>query len=276
MINALSIDVEEYFQVANFEKVVRREDWSQFESRVERSTALILSILNERSIKATFFVLGWVAEHHSQVVKDIANAGHEIGCHGYEHQLIYNQSKEIFREDVRKAKALLEDISGSPVIGYRAPSYSITKRSLWALDVLIEEGFEYDSSIFPIRHDRYGIPDYNRFPNEINRNGSGKIKEFPISTIKMFGQNLPVAGGGYFRLLPYWITRKGLAKINRKEHQPFIFYVHPWEFDPDQPRISAGAVSLFRHRINLSKTEERFRRLLRDFKFGTVKGVLKQ
>ena len=274
MLNALSIDVEEYFQVSNFEKVVRREDWINYTSRAEKSTDTILTALDEHATKATFFILGWVAERNPLLVQRIEDCGHEVACHGFGHELIYKCSPEQFRQDIRKAKSLLEDITGRPVVGYRAPRYSITDETLWALDILIEEGFEYDSSIFPIRHDRYGIHRYYRFPHQVRRNGSGVIKEFPISTVRVTGINLPVSGGGYFRLLPYWLTRKGLRRINEKDHHPFIFYLHPWEFDHEQPRICAGLTSRFRHCVNLSKTEERFNRLLGDFEFTTVKGVL--
>lgn len=274
MLNALSIDVEEYFQVSNFEKVVQEKDWRTYESRVERSTREIISLLREESIKATFFVLGWVAEQHPHLIREIAEEGHEVACHGYGHKLIYQHSRDDFREDIRKSKGLLEDVSGSSVIGYRAPSYSITGDSLWALDILIEEGFKYDSSIFPIKHDRYGIYGFHRFPHVVKRKGSGTIKEFPLATVKVAGMNVPVAGGGYFRLFPYWFTRWGLHTINSREKEPFIFYFHPWEIDPEQPRICTHLSARFRHCVNLSKTKGRLKKLMEEFKFSTVRAVL--
>ena len=274
MLNALTIDVEDYYQVSAFEPIIKHEDWIKFESRVEGNTEKIVKILYDLDIKATFFILGWVAEHSPQLVKEIQKQGHEIGCHGYAHKLIYQHSKDFFRDDIRKAKTILEEITGEKVVSYRAPSYSIIQESIWALDILIEEGFEYDSSIFPIRHDRYGIPDSARFPYIINRNGHGKIKEFPLSTIRFFGINFPITGGGYFRLFPYWFTRWGLKRINKVEKKPFIFYFHPWEIDPDQPRFNPGYISRFRHYVNLSKTEGNLKKLLTDFKFTTFKNIL--
>ncbi len=396
MLNALTIDIEDYFQVHAFSDVIRYEDWNKFECRIERNTDRVLGILNESTqnstldtqnskfdsdnllthshinstsslqhrntaalsdllthdlnnsltqVHGTFFVLGWIAERYPDLVRRIQKEGHEIACHGYAHQLIYAQSIDEFRQDIRRAKGILEDITGSEVIGYRAPSYSITNKSKWAFQVLAEEGFKYDSSIFPIRHDFYGMPDAPRFPFLIvsNQNNSfefsvlnfelkiaaltdggtaapnhsnnslphslinnslkrsklnipipqsaipgpcsveqtslGRIPhsivEFPISTIRIFGVNFPISGGGYFRLLPYPLIKKGLRSINEKEGKSFIFYVHPWEFDPDQPHIeNAANLSKFRHYLNLSKTEDRFRKLLKDFNFCSVKEIL--
>jgi polysaccharide deactylase family protein, PEP-CTERM locus subfamily len=274
MLNALTIDVEDYYHVSAFESIVRKEDWPKFESRVERNTIGVLNILSDFNVKATFFILGWVAERFPQMVRDIQKEGHEIACHGYWHKLIYQRSRDFFRDDIRKAKAILEETAGTKVTGYRAPSYSIIQDTIWALDILIEEGFEYDSSIFPIRHDRYGMPDSERFPYIISRDGYGEIKEFPLSTIRFLGVNFPVAGGGYFRLFPYRFTRWALNRINKVERKPFIFYFHPWEIDPDQPRLKPGYVSRFRHYVNLSKTDGKLRKLLGDFKFTPVKNVL--
>lgn len=266
--NYLSIDVEDYFQVSAFEGVARPEDWHGQESRVEKNTGKILQLLAERGIKATFFVVGWVAERYPQLVKDIATGGHEIGCHSYLHRRIYTLTKEEFREDTRKAKMILEEISGQSVFGYRAPTYSITKKSLWALAILHELGFRYDSSIFPIHHDMYGIPDAPRFPYALPEHD---MMEYPISTALFLGRKIPVAGGGYFRLFPYWFSRAALRRINNREGAPFIFYLHPWEVDPDQPRFThASALSRFRHYNNLHKTEERFKKLLNDFTFGPI------
>jgi polysaccharide deacetylase family protein (PEP-CTERM system associated) len=218
-------------------------------------------------------VLGWVAERFPALVSRIAKQGHEIASHGYAHRLIYHQTPEAFRDDVRRAKDLLESSAGVRVDGFRAPSYSVTARTLWALDVLIEEGHSYDASIFPIRHDRYGMPNSPRHPYVLTRNGRSLV-EAPPSTVRCGRLNVPVAGGGYFRILPYAWTRWGIRRINRREGRPAIFYLHPWEIDPWQPRVKAGWVSRFRHYRNLHETEPRLRRLLRDFKFSTVRRVL--
>jgi polysaccharide deacetylase family protein (PEP-CTERM system associated) len=207
------------------------------------------------------------------LVRDIAAAGHELASHGYGHRIVYAQTPGEFREDIRRAKGTIEDVSGHVVFGYRAPSFSITKNSLWALDVLVEEGYRYDASIFPIRHDRYGIPDAPRHRHVLTRPG-GTLTEAPGSTVRVLGSNLPVAGGGYFRILPYWWTRWGIARLNRTEAQPAIFYLHPWEIDPDQPRLQASRFSRFRHYRNLDKAEGRLRRLLTDFRFGMLKDLI--
>ena len=273
IVNAMSVDVEDYFQVSAFDAVVNRSEWSTRESRVVRNTERLLDLFDESQVRATFFVLGWVAEHHPALVRTIASRGHEIASHGYGHRLVYSQTPDEFRRDVSRAKSLLEDSAGVTVAGYRAPSFSITARSLWALDVLLEEGYRYDASIFPIRHDRYGMPDAPRRPHVMQR-AAGSLAEVPGSTVRVGSTNLPVAGGGYFRILPYWWTRWGIARLNRIERQPAVFYLHPWEIDPDQPRIAASAMSRFRHYRNLHKTEGRLRALLRDFHFGTVRDLL--
>ena len=381
MLNILTIDLEDYFQVHAFSDVIKFEDWGNFECRIERNTDRLLEILDSvrtpqqvkpqhrstatlnnnsalstqnskldhsityslnnwltQRVKATFFVLGWIAERYPGLVRRIQKEGHEIACHGYAHQLVYTQSKEEFRQDIRKAKAILEDITGNEVIGYRAPSYSITNKSRWAFEVLVEEGFKYDSSIFPIRHDFYGIPNAPRFPFVISLNDANNVEfsvlnfelntaapnnrstgtpdnslthslihsspdvsepqhgstavlnnsltqslinskaliEFPISTVKVLGQNIPISGGGYFRLFPYRIIRKALKSINKKEDKPFIFYLHPWELDFEQPRIKELRLrSRFRHYVNLNKTESKFRNLLGDFQFSSIKELLK-
>lgn len=272
--NALTVDVEDYFQVSAFANQIDPRDWDRFELRVEHNTRRLLDIFVEREVRATFFVLGWVAERCPALVRSIADLGHEVACHGYSHQLIYNQTPAVFREETRRAKACLEDQAQRPVLGYRAASYSVTKRSLWALDILAELEFEYDSSIFPIHHDRYGIADSPRWPHRvITPNGSALI-EFPPSTASILGYRWPVAGGGYFRLYPYRLTRFALAGLNGREGRPFIFYVHPWEIDPAQPRIRSGWLSSFRHYSNLDCNEEKLRRLLSDFKFAAVREVL--
>lgn len=273
--NALTVDVEDYFHVSAFAQAIDRRDWDKWPLRVEKNTHRLLDLFDEYQVKATFFVLGWVAERQPGLVREIAVRGHEIACHGFSHQLVYNQSPEVFREETGHSKSLLEDIAQSPVRGYRAASYSITARSLWALDILAETGFEYDSSIFPIRHDRYGIPGAEEKPHQLMTPEGRTLIEFPLSTAKMLNYRVPVAGGGYFRLYPYAVTRAGLRQINRRQ-QPFIFYLHPWEIDPEQPRISASWLSRFRHYNNLNKCESRLRNLLSDFSFDTAVKVLEK
>jgi polysaccharide deacetylase family protein (PEP-CTERM system associated) len=273
VVNAMSIDVEDYFHVSVFDGLIPRSRWDSLESRVHRNTMRLLEIFEEYGVRSTFFVLGWVAERHKDLVAALAAAGHEVASHGYAHRLIYDQTPEAFRDDVRRAKAILEDASGRRVVGYRAPSYSITAKSLWALDVLADEGYEYDSSIFPIRHDRYGIPVSARTPYVIDR-GVRTLVEIPGSTTRLGPMNLPVAGGGYFRLLPYWWTRWGISRVNATEGRACVFYLHPWEIDPEQPRLPAGRLSRFRHYRNLDQTEARLRQLLTDFRFDAVDAVV--
>ena len=268
--NYLTIDVEDYFQVAAFEKKIQPDDWPQYESRVNNNTRNILDILDKQQTKATFFIVGWIAEKHPEIVREISKRGHEVGCHSYKHQRITTLSKDAFREDTKRSKDILENIIGRKVLGYRAPSYTITKNTLWALDILAELGFEYDSSIFPIYHDTYGIPDAPRFSY---KHDGLDLTEYPISTALILGRKVPVSGGGYFRLFPYWFTHKALKSINEKEKQPFIFYLHPWEIDPGQPRMSnISLLSRFRHYNNLNKTKDRFAKLLSDFQFGPFQG----
>ncbi len=273
IVNAMTVDVEDYFQVSAFDRTVARSRWDDFPPRVQDNTERMLRLLAEYDVRGTFFVLGWVAERHPSLVSLIADLGHEVASHGYGHRLVYDQTRQAFRDDVRRAKDLLESASGRRVDGYRAPSYSITTRSLWALDVLIEEGYRYDASIFPIRHDRYGIPSSPRHPYTLPRE-AGSLVEVPGSTTRLGTMNLPVAGGGYFRILPYGWTRWGIARINERERRPAVFYIHPWEIDPDQPRLRAGRLSEFRHYRNLSQTEPRLRRLLTDFRFAPLQKVL--
>jgi polysaccharide deacetylase family protein (PEP-CTERM system associated) len=273
VINAMTIDVEDYFQVSGFDHLVPREDWDRLESRVCRNTERLLEIFSEAGTHATFFVLGWVAEKFPRLVRQIHDAGHELASHGHGHRLIYTTSPDEFRDDLRRSKSAIESAAGVRIAGYRAPSFSITNRSLWALDVLVEEGYDFDASIYPIRHDRYGIPDSPRHIHVIERTG-GRLWELPGSTVRWGGINLPIGGGGYFRQLPYYWTAKGISHLNNVEKRAAIFYLHPWEVDPAQPRIAAPLLSSFRHYRNLAKTEMRLRRLLRDFKFGTVSEVL--
>jgi len=279
MINALTIDVEDYFQVNAFARQINPEQWERYPLRVEGNTHRILDMLDEYAIRATFFVLGWVAERVPSLVKEIHRRGHEVACHGYGHQLVYGLSPEKFRADISKAKNILEGISGEPVHGYRAPSYSITKKSLWALDILVEEGFSYDSSIFPIVHDIYGIPGGKRFPHKIST-PSGEIQEFPISTFLLkyggWQSQLPIAGGGYLRLFPASLVTWAINVINARENQPVIAYFHPWEIDPQQPRIRAGLKSRFRHYHNLERMEIKIRHLLNNFRFSSVKSCLQE
>lgn len=273
IVNAMTIDVEDYFQVSVFDEVVPRSRWEQLESRVCANTERLLAAFESRGVKATFFVLGWVAERFPSLVSRIVGLGHEVASHGYGHRLVYQQTRDAFRDDVRRAKDLLETVTGRCVEGYRAPSYSITAQSLWALDVLLAEGHTYDASIFPIRHDRYGIPGSPRHPHVLQRD-SGSLIEAPGSTVRVGGLNLPVAGGGYFRILPYGWTRWGIERLNRREQRPAIFYLHPWEIDPAQPRLDAGWLGRFRHYRNLDQTEGRLRRLLDDFTFAPLRDVL--
>lgn len=272
--NAMSIDVEDYFHVAALSGAIPRSQWDSMEYRAEGNTERLLEVFATADIKATFFILGWVARRSPALIRQIQAAGHEIACHGMSHKLIYTQSLQEFTQETRDAKSLLEDITGVQVRGYRAATYSITRRSLWALDVLCEAGFLYDSSIFPIKHDLYGIPDAPQIPTRMTAPNGGKIIEFPMSTVSMFGVRLPVSGGGYFRLLPYALLRAGLRKLNLELQRPFVFYLHPWEIDPEQPRIEVGLRSRLRHYTNLKRCEQRLRQLLSEFRFTTVHDVL--
>jgi polysaccharide deacetylase family protein (PEP-CTERM system associated) len=272
IVNAMTVDVEDYFHVSVFDGLVPRHAWEGMESRVCANTERLLVIFEEAGIQATFFVLGWVAERFPWLVHAIADAGHEIASHGYGHRLVYDLTPEAFREDVRRAKDLLESTGGKPVYGYRAPSYSVTSRSLWALDVLIEEGYRYDTSIFPIHHDRYGIPTSPRHPYVLSREGD--LVEAPASTVRWGPFNLPIGGGGYFRILPYAWTSWGIKRLNEVEGTPAIFYLHPWEIDPEQPRLTAPALGQFRHYFNLGRTEARLRSLIREFPFSTMTALL--
>ncbi|WP_419663455.1 polysaccharide deactylase family protein [Desulfosarcina variabilis str. Montpellier] len=265
IINYLTIDVEDYFQVSAFEKVIEPKGWDTYPCGVVQNTQIILDLLAQQDVRATFFIVGWIAQRYPELVRQISEHGHEVGCHSYWHRKVYDLTPEEFRQDTYRSKSILENITGKPVYGYRAPSYSITNKSLWALDVLSEMGFQYDSSIFPTYHDNYGIPDAPRFAYKL---GAQKMIEYPISTTRAMGRNLPISGGGYFRLFPYSITRSALKRINTKENQPFVFYLHPWELNPDQQRIKhASALSRFRHYVNLKTTRRKFERLLDDFRF---------
>jgi len=358
MLNAFTVDVEDYFHVQSFADRICPADWDQHESRVVRNTERLLAILAEHGVRGTFFILGWVADRYPQLVREIHDAGHEIGCHGFYHGLIYRMTPDEFREDLLMGAKAVEEIIGQRVEAFRAPSFSITQQSLWALDILIEEGFRYDSSIFPVYHDHYGIPDAQRFPYAIPYGNGGPgakcqecqepgvesqqpppdshipppashtahpashiahpasrithhpspithhpsrtahhasrtahpaaradeppastaphLYEFPPTVYRRWGLNIPVAGGGYFRLYPFALTRRWLGRINAVERQPFVFYIHPWELDPDQPRLPAKWKSRFRHYQNLRHTERKLNRLLSTFRFGTLSQCLCQ
>jgi polysaccharide deacetylase family protein (PEP-CTERM system associated) len=274
MINALTFDVEEYFHAEAFSSVVRPEEWPTLESRVVSATERLLDLLEETGTTATFFVLGWVAERHPGLIRAIHTRGHEVACHGYWHQMITRQSRAQFAEDIQRGKAAVEDAAGAAVIGYRAPTFSVVRETLWSLEVVAEAGFRYDSSIFPVVHDRYGIPDAPRFPHRVAAGRQGQIAEFPLSTVTPLGWRVPVAGGGYFRLLPYALTRRALRHLNEREGQPGVVYLHPWEIDPGQPRLPVGWLTGLRHSVNMGGTESKLRRLLREFRFAPVRDVL--
>ena len=268
--NALSVDVEDYFQVSALAPVIDRASWEQRECRVVRNVERLLDLFAHRGAHATFFTLGWVAERYPALVKRIVADGHELASHGYAHLRASEQSRAEFEQDVRRAKALLEDLGGRRIQGYRAPSFSIGESNPWAFDVLLDAGYRYSSSVYPVRHDHYGSPDSPRFAHDV-RPG---LLEIPLTTTRMLGRNLPAGGGGYFRLAPYRLSRWAIRRVNTIDRQPAIFYMHPWEIDPDQPRIAGTDLKTrFRHYINLDKTEPRLDRLLRDFCWGRVDEV---
>ena len=261
--NAMSIDVEDYFQVHAFSGVVERDAWDGLEARVERNTYRALEVFGEAGVKATFFTLGWVAERYPGLIRDVVAQGHELASHGYSHVKANTQDPGAFRQDVAQTRKILEDIGGVQVLGYRAASYSIDNSNLWAFDELAEAGYEYSSSVYPIRHDHYGMPDAPRFAFRPSPSG---ILEVPVTTVQWAGRNWPCGGGGYFRLLPYRIYRWGLERVNREDAQPGVFYFHPWELDPGQPRLPGiSAKARFRHFLNLERMQGRLERLLRDF-----------
>jgi polysaccharide deacetylase family protein (PEP-CTERM system associated) len=266
--NALTVDVEDYFHVGAFQKVIRPEDWGGFESRVVRNTVRLLDLFDRHRVKGTFFVLGWVAQREPELVREVTRRGHEIACHGETHELVFKQSPAVFLSETQTAKRRLEDTTGLPVLGYRAASYSVTRDSIWALQILEDLGFMYDSSVFPIHHDVYGIPGSPRYRHAV---ASGKLQELPLTTVEVAGTRLPCAGGGYFRLLPYAYTRWALRRVNRRDLMSAIFYLHPWEVDPEQPRVAGASLrSRFRHYFNLKACEARLSRLLGDFAWGRV------
>jgi len=268
-INAMSVDVEDYFQVSAFENHISRDQWTKLSCRVETNTDRILALFEEHKVKATFFILGWVAERYPDLIRRIAAQGHEISSHGYEHIRVIHQSQQQFREDIIRTKKLLEDVSGAEVLGYRAASYSINAANMWALKELRAAGHRYSSSIYPIRHDLYGMPDAPRFV--FYPYGAEGVMEIPISTVNIMGHRMPCGGGGYFRLLPYRISRWAIRQVNQQDHQAAIFYFHPWEIDPAQPRQRGLSMKTrFRHYLNLECMEQRLKMLLRDFHWGRL------
>jgi polysaccharide deacetylase family protein (PEP-CTERM system associated) len=270
-LNAFTIDVEDYFQVSAFESAVGKERWVSMPSRVQANTERILELLALYNVHATFFVLGWVAERAPQLIKRIAEQGHEVASHGREHTRITEQSPAQFRQDITWTKALLEDLTGQLVLGYRAASFSIGANNLWALDVIADAAYQYSSSIYPVHHDLYGMPEAPRFPYRVSH---GKLLEIPITTVRLFGRNIPCGGGGYFRLFPYAFSRWAFKRINTHELQPGVFYFHPWEIDPEQPRIDGiSRKARFRHYLNLGRMQGRLQRLLTDFQWGRMDRV---
>lgn len=274
--NGLSVDVEDYFHAEAIARYVGRERWDSLESRVAENTLRVLELLHKHDVRATFFVLGWVASRFPQLVSEIRSCGHEIACHSYWHRPVYQMSPEEFRADTRLAKEAVEAAAGVRVIGYRAPSFSVTKRSSWALQILAQLDFRYDSSIFPIRHDLYGIPDHPRFPCRHGEAKKWEIVECPISTWRAFGVNFPFGGGGYLRILPIPYTHHAFRKVNGREQQPVIVYFHPWEIDPDQPRMRVPLRSRLRHYTNLGTMKERITEILRRYRFVRLCDLLKQ
>jgi len=269
-LNVLTVDVEDYFQVSALAPHIDRNSWDTRPCRVERNVHRLLALFGEHGAHATFFTLGWIGERYPRMVRDIIGEGHELASHGYAHRRASDQTPAAFADDVGRAKALLEDVGGKPIRGFRAPSFSIGADNQWAFDVLLEAGYRYSSSVYPVRHDHYGMPDAPRFAYE-PRPG---LTEIPITTTPLFGRNLPAGGGGYFRLAPYLLSRWALRRVNVKEHRPAIFYLHPWEIDPSQPRIAGTSLrTRFRHYVNLERTEGRLIRLLRDFRWGRVDQV---
>ncbi|HPQ69986.1 MAG TPA: DUF3473 domain-containing protein [bacterium] len=266
-VNALTIDVEDYFHVGNFSPYIKVEQWDNLEEVAPQATYRILRLLEENGVRATFFTLGWLAKRHPRLVRAIHASGHEVACHGYFHEPLTKLHPDEFRADIRAAKRLLEDTVGTSVRGFRAPSFSINESNLWTFDVLIEEGFEYDSSLYPGRLVPFGFAGAFRHPHNVDRGTGGLIKELPMATLKMFGVKLPFAGGGHFRLYPYWMIRRGIRRINQNERAPVVVYFHPWEIVPSQPRIKASLRASIKHYLGLGAMEYKITHLLRDFNF---------
>lgn len=276
VLNAFSVDVEDWYQVSDFEAQVRFDEWDRYESRVVANTRRVLALLDEFGVKGTFFILTWNAERHPELVEDIASRGHEIATHGYSHRLVYEQGRDLYRRDLERSQEILERLTGKRARGYRAPSFSVTAKSMWALDVMLECGIEYDSSIFPVQDSLYGVPGALRFPFVIHSVGERQLVEFPMTTARVGKRNLPLGGGAYLRVLPYPYMRWGMRRVN-KEGQSAVVYLHPWEIDPEHPRLhSRGKRGVSSHYINLRAMEDKLRRLLSDFRFAPVSEVLKQ
>jgi polysaccharide deacetylase family protein (PEP-CTERM system associated) len=273
-VNGLTVDVEEYFQVSNFDRVIPRGAWEDQPSRVQGSMSRILEELARDEVRGTFFILGWVARRYPDLVRRIHGAGHEVASHGTGHQKVYDLTPDQFRQDVSEAKQILEDIIGEPVLGYRAPSYSITRLSWWALEILADTGYRYDSSIFPIRHYRYGIPGYRRFPHRIELGKDAGIWEFPLTTVALLGLNFPIAGGAYLRFLPSSLVRCGLWWVNRREGKPAVIYFHPWEIDDGQPRQNVRLPIRINHYYNLSRMLGKLQKIWRNGRFGPLREIL--
>lgn len=271
--NVLSVDVEEYFHAAIF-RAGAAMGTKALESRVEQNVERLLALLHEHHATGTFFVLGEIAVDHPRVVRMIAGLGHEIACHGDRHEDVYRQNADEFRADIVRAKARLEDILGQPVTGYRAPNFSIGRAQEWAYSILIESGFEYDSSLYPISHDRYGRAEAPRFPYEIWREGTTRLVEFPVGTARMLGRNLPIGGGGYFRLMPFAWTERGFRRVNVREQRPVMFYLHPWELDPDMPRPPMAWRHRFRHYVGVAEETAKLSSLLELYSFASAREVL--
>jgi polysaccharide deacetylase family protein (PEP-CTERM system associated) len=268
--NALTVDVEDYFQVSAFAQHIERRAWDSMPCRVERNVGRLLELFAETRTQATFFVLGWIAERYPRLVREIADGKHEVASHGYGHLRASEQSPRDFESDIVRAKRLLEDATGTAVAGYRAPSFSIGHGNQWAFDVIAAAGYRYSSSVYPVRHDHYGMPDAPRFPYRVRE----RLLEIPVTTTRLLGRNVPAGGGGYFRLAPYRWSRWAIDKVNSVDGRPAIFYLHPWEIDPAQPRVAGvGAKTRFRHYLNLHRTEPRLKRLLRDFHWDRVDRV---
>lgn len=271
-INAMTVDVEDYFQVSAFESHIARNQWDSLPHRVEQNTHRILDLFDQHQVKATFFTLGWVAERYPQLVKRIVSDGHELASHGYQHTRVTEQTPEQFRQDLRISRQILEDISGMAVVGYRAASYSIGAKNLWALEVLQDEGFQYSSSIYPVKHDLYGMPGAPRFA--FRPDNAPNLLEIPITTLKILDRNLPCGGGGFFRLYPYQVSKWAYRYVNSHEKQSGIFYFHPWEIDPEQPRQhNLSLKTRFRHYLNLDSMQSRLNSLLTDFAWDTMQNV---
>ena len=273
--NALTVDVEDYFQVSAFAPHIPRSEWSAWQIRVDRNLVRILDLFDRHGVQATFFTLGWVAERFPELIRDVVSRGHELASHGYGHQRVGELGRVGFLEDIRRAKDVLEDIAGVPVVGYRAPSFSIDKETLWAYECLAEAGYRYSSSVYPIRHDHYGMPDTPRFPYAVAE--AAPITELPVTTVRVLGRSMPAGGGGYFRLLPYALSKWSLERVNSRDGRPCIFYFHPWEIDPEQPRPEGlSARTRFRHYLNLHRMEDRLNRLLDDFQWARLDEVFKE